>query len=384
MEQHSRAEPGGPQHGLNHTQPCYRSRMVALIDHTRELASKARRRGCKRGLERQWARAPARCTDIRCQRPARERSPERRTHSPGHRAERAPQTSYPPSPSPPRWCRSSPTPEHRRARRWWTARRAYGWDGRTRAGAGLRDRGAVESTREPDSGAWCAASSPRGGRRTAAALPEWSAHPVGRQRIAQTRAPSPDATSAERRARCRRIGSSSGPAGSPARPRRPRRPGLSPASPAQPRPTKSASETAKRADGRTEGTGSEAQLQDWGAVETIHLGDSYAWCAGTSRRGDPPAEGGPGGVCGGELAEPERRLRGLKGICTGGARNQRHDCRAAGLLGLIKAGGAVCVRRKRTRRRLRRWRAHLRLRAEKSIPGAATRPQNSRVFLRSS
>ena len=79
-------------------------------------------------------------------------------------------------------------------------------------------------------------------------------------------------------------------------------------------------------------------------METTHLGDSYAWCAGTSRRGDPPAEGGPGGVCGGELAEPERRLRGLKGICTGGARNQRHDCRAAGLLGLIKAGGAVCVR----------------------------------------
>ena len=75
------------------------------------------------------------------------------------------------------------------------------------------------------------------------------------------------------------------------------------------------------------------------------LGDSYAWCAGTSRRGDPPAEGGPGGVCGGELAELERRLRGLKGICTGGARNQRHDCWAAGLLGLIKAGGAVCVRR---------------------------------------
>ena len=93
-------------------QPCYRSRMVALIDHTRELASKARRRGCKRGLERQWAWAPARCTDIWCQRPARERSPERRTHSPGHRAERAPQTPYPPSPSPPRWCRSSPTPEH--------------------------------------------------------------------------------------------------------------------------------------------------------------------------------------------------------------------------------------------------------------------------------
>ena len=233
----------------------------------------------------------------------------------------------------------------RRARRWWTARRAQGWDGRTGVGAGLRDRGAVESAREPDSGAWCAASSPRGGRRTAAALPERSAHPAGRQRIAQTRAPSPDATSAERRARCRRIGSSSGPAGSPARPRRPRRPGLSPASPAQPRPAKSALETAKRADGRTEGTGSEAQLQDWGAVETTHLGDSYAWCAGTSRRGDPPAEGGPGGVCGGELAEPERRLRGLKGICTGGARNQRHDCWAAGLLGLIKAGGAVCVRR---------------------------------------
>ena len=234
--------------------------MVALIDHTRELASKARRRGCKRGLERQWARAPARCTDIRCQRPARERSPERRTHSLGHRAERAPQAPYPPSPSPPRWCRSSPTPEHpsctplvdsqARAGAGWAHRGGSGTQrpGRCRERPRARLRGMVRRLQ------------PARGRRTAAALPQRSAHPAGRQRIAQTRAPSPDATSAERQARCRHIGSSSGPAGSPARPRRPPRPGLSPASPAQPRPAKSALETAKRADGRTEGTGSEAQL----------------------------------------------------------------------------------------------------------------------------